>query len=87
MKIRTKLENEIIESTREFATEHNILFDNAYESMISNALREQKDRLINYDGDFVQQLLDRWGFAKDGAIDVKNQLKIFSLLDWLRKEF
>ena len=34
--------------------------------------------------DFQKQLLQRWGFTKDGGIDVKNQLKIFEVLDWIR---
>ena len=33
-----------------------------------------------------RQLLKRWGFTKEGGIDVKNQLKIFDFMDWLRTE-
>lgn len=32
------------------------------------------------------QLLKQWGFTKEGGIDVKNQLKIFHFMDWLREE-
>jgi len=30
------------------------------------------------------ELLKRFGFAKDGAVDTKGQVKIFSFMEWLR---
>ena len=34
--------------------------------------------------DLKKQLFERWGFTDDGNIDAENQLKIFSLLDWIK---
>ncbi len=33
---------------------------------------------------FEQELLNRWGFTKDGGVSVENQLKIFSLIEWVK---
>lgn len=32
----------------------------------------------------MKELLDRWGFAEDGAVDCGEQLKIFSFMNWLK---
>ena len=34
--------------------------------------------------EFEQELLNRWGFTKDGGVSVENQLKIFSLIEWVK---
>lgn len=34
-----------------------------------------------------KELLDRFGFTKDGAIDCKAQLKIFSFMDWYKNRY
>jgi hypothetical protein len=39
--------------------------------------------IIAKDKDFQQQLLNRWGFTEDGAVNANQQLKIFSLLEWM----
>jgi|GEM_PF-6926228 len=41
--------------------------------------------LLAKDEDFKQQLLNRWGFTEDGAANATEQLKIFSLLDWMEQ--
>lgn len=41
--------------------------------------------LLAKDKDFQQQLLNRWGFTEDGAANATQQLKIFSLLDWMEQ--
>lgn len=41
--------------------------------------------LLKDDVKFQKQLLKRWGFTEEGGIDCMNQLKIFSLLEWLEE--
>lgn len=41
--------------------------------------------LLSDNEEFQKQVLNLWGFTKDGGVDAVNQLKIFRLLEWLKE--